>query len=180
MWRHLVSFIFYSLCWLGSSLTHLHRWHCLISWEDHVSSPPYRSNNFSFTTFSQQINTNSSFAKYVLDWQISLNQGTLSFRYVGLLIFLFNFDCWLPSSPWFLLTSKFPELLLQNILMRCLHVIFHLALLLILYALLLPKGPSLILFFFCLITCKAQWFPFYCFMTVVICHQSMQCKEYFQ
>ena len=177
MWCHLVSFIFYSLCWLGSSLIHLHRWHCLISWEDHVSSPPYGSNNFSFTIFSQQINTNSSFAKYVLDWQISLNQGTLSFRYVGLLIFLF--DCWLPSSPWFLLTSKFPELLLQNILMRCLHVIFHLVLLLILYALLLPKGPSLILFF-CLITCKAQWFPFYCFMTVVICHQSMQCKEYFQ
>ena len=83
MWPHLVSFIFYSLYWLEISLTHLHRWHCLISWEDHVSSLFDGSNNFSFTTFAQQINTNSSSAKYVLDWQISLNQGTLSFRYVG-------------------------------------------------------------------------------------------------
>ena len=50
MWHHLVMFIFHSLCWLRNSLTHLHKWHYLIGWEDHSNSPPGGSNNFSLFT----------------------------------------------------------------------------------------------------------------------------------
>ena len=45
MWHHLI--IFYFLCWLGSSLIDLHRWHHLIDWEDHINCPPSVPNNFS-------------------------------------------------------------------------------------------------------------------------------------
>ena len=54
MWHHLIIFIFYSLCWLGSSLTHLHKWHYLIGWEDHISSSLGGSNNFLFVWYGSQ------------------------------------------------------------------------------------------------------------------------------
>ena len=47
MWHDLVILIFNSLYWLGSSLTHLYKWHYLIDWEDHINSTPDRPNNFS-------------------------------------------------------------------------------------------------------------------------------------
>ena len=54
MWHHLVIFIFYCLCWLKSSLTHLHKWYYLIDWKDHISSPSDGLNNFSYLTYNEK------------------------------------------------------------------------------------------------------------------------------
>ena len=49
MWHPLVICIFYSLCWLGSSLAHLNKWHYLIGWKDHINSPLGEPNNLSYS-----------------------------------------------------------------------------------------------------------------------------------
>ena len=71
IWYHLIIFIFYSLCWLGSSLTHLHKWHYLIGWEDHISSTPDEPNNFFYLTYNEKTLSIINFA--CVQWICSKN-----------------------------------------------------------------------------------------------------------